>query len=405
MGGHAHMPSGRAMVENLWLGAAESAGWTLAKQVKGRSVACIRTAYPPAPCTGTIRSFALPSGLARQSLLRGDPSFLRVVAIILLFGLVRATCLAASVGDTLSMAQRLHATITDLAMVESRVTGYPGAEAAADYLAEALAAAGVSEVHTQSFPVPVPIDAGFTLQAGAEVHVLHGVWPNLVRTPSLPVSGIEGRLVNGGTDPLTTLDGQVITDRIVLLDYDSGTAWMELCHLGARAVIFLETGRSHRKEAAQKFLGVPAAFPRLYATARVGHRLRALAASNAEVSIHGRMTWSQVRAVNLIGIIEGSDPTLRSEVVLAGAHYDAMSPVPALAPGAEQASSAAALLELARTLQRRPPRRTVVLVLAAGHFQNLAGMRHFIPLLQQAAGRRARVTDLARNRARRPRQE
>ena len=75
-------------------------------------------------------------------------------------------------------------------------------------------------------------------------------------------------------------------------------------------------------------------------------------------------------------------------MILVGAHYDAMSPVPALAPGAEQAGSAAALLELARVLARQPPQRTICLVLTAGHFQNLAGMRHLVPLVQRAAARR-----------------
>ncbi|MBT7863370.1 MAG: ABC transporter permease [Gemmatimonadetes bacterium] len=116
--------------------------------------------------------------------------------------------------------------------------------------------------------------------------------------------------------------------------------------------------------------------------------MNSLAAENATGRIQGRMSWVEATGKNLVGIIEGSDPELASELIVAAAHYDAMSSVPSLAPGAEQAASAAALLELARALQRRPPRRSVALVLADAHYLNLAGMRHFVPLLQQAAGRR-----------------
>lgn len=300
--------------------------------------------------------------------------------------------LCVSCGPSLAAAEslegRLQTAVARLAGGESRVTGYPGAVAAAAYLTGELRAAGVGELHVQEFDVPVPMDEGFTLSAAGEQVRLQALWPNLVRTSTMPPEGLSGQLVYAGRDVLDGLQGQPVRGRIVLLEYDSGTSWTDALHLGARAVIFLETGRSHRKEAAQKFLAVPADFPRLYAAGPAVAQLRRLAEAKSEVRIHGRMTWRRVVGRNLVGIIEGSDPALRGEAVLAGAHYDAMSPVPALAPGAEQAGSAAALVELARALQRRPPRRTVVLVLSDAHYHNLAGMRHFMPLIQRAAGRR-----------------
>ncbi len=318
-------------------------------------------------------------------------SVLRFAVVILLMSILAPSAWAVSVESD----ERLRDAVAALSAVESRVTGYAGAAEAAEYLIQALGHSGVTEIHRQSFAVPVPVDEGFTLSASGLQYRLHSVWPNLVRTSTLPVAGLRGRLIDAGGDVLSGLDGQDIEDRIVLLDYDSGTAWMDAFLLGASAVIFLETGPAHRKEAAQKFLGVPAAFPRLYAAAPIADDLRQLAKSGSNVLIEGRMSWVNVTATNLIGIIEGSDPDLRSELVMAGAHYDAMSSVPALAPGAEQASSAAALLELARALQIRPPRRSVALVLSDGHYHNLAGMRHLVPLLQQAAGRRPREADLS----------
>jgi hypothetical protein len=284
--------------------------------------------------------------------------------------------------------QRLRQTVEELAGMGSRVTGYPGSVRAAEYLREKLRAAGVTEIHTHRFPVPIPMDEGFLLEAGGEQIRLYGVWPNLVRTSTLPPEGIEGELIYAGDGDPAHIEGVEIAGRIVLLDYASGPSWIDLFNLGARAVILLESEVIHRKEAEQKFLAVPAALPRLYAPAAVAERLLGMAASGEQVRLSGRMSWKAVQGETLVGVIEGRDPELKDEAILIGAHYDAISPVPALAPGADQAGSAAALIELTHVLTARRPRRTIFLVLTAGHFENLAGMRHFAPLMQRAAGRR-----------------
>ncbi|MFC1525679.1 FtsX-like permease family protein [Candidatus Latescibacterota bacterium] len=310
-------------------------------------------------------------------------SGMRVLQPLLLILLILSPPLA---GDAVAVGleQRLRGVVEQLSSPGSRVTGYPGCDRAADYLTAQLAQAGVEEILAQPFQIPVPVDEGFWLQAGDESIRLHAVWPNLVRTSSLPKEGLTGQLVDAGDDVLTHLESRAVAGRIVLLDYDSGTAWTDAFNLGAGAVIFLETGRAHRHEASRKFLGVPANMPRLYATAADTSRLRALARDTRQVRLRGRMTWQSITGRNIVGIIEGRDPELRGEAVVLAAYYDAMSPVPALAPGAEQACSAASLLELTRVLVEQGPRRTVVLVLSPGHFQYLAGMRHFVPLIQRS---------------------
>ena len=280
----------------------------------------------------------------------------------------------------------LRRTVEALSAPASRMTGYPGAAVAREWLVAELESLGIAEIYRHEFPVLVPIDEGFWVECAGERLELFGVWPNLVRTPTLPAEGIEGPLVYGGDG--SRLEGRPVAGRIVLLDYLSGTAWVDAFHLGAAAVVFLESAGTHRKEAEQKFLDVPADLPRLYARKDVAERLRVLEKSRAQVRLRGRMAWREVTAQNLVAVIPGQDATLREEVVFLAAHYDAVSPVPALAPGAEQAASAAVLLELARGFAARPPKRTVALLWTAGHFQNMAGMRHFAPLLLAAAGQR-----------------
>jgi hypothetical protein len=290
------------------------------------------------------------------------------------------------------LQEQLQRSVEALSSYESRLTGYAGTEAAATWIEGELRQLGIGEIHSHDFELLMPIDEGFVVEAAGETLRLYGVWPNLVRTSTLPAEGIAGELLYAGDGSL--LQGNAVAGRIVLLDYESGPSWVEAFHLGAQAVIFLQTDGAHRKEAEQKFLAVPADLPRFFANRAEAVVLRDLAEKAVRAHVRGRMPMREVGARNIVAIVEGSDPTLKEEAVYITAYYDAMSPVPALAPGAEQAASAAALLELARQWAVRPPRRTVVLVWAAGHFENLAGMRYLAPVIMAAAGRRE-MSDIA----------
>ncbi|MFQ6053702.1 MAG: M28 family peptidase, partial [Candidatus Bathyarchaeia archaeon] len=76
--------------------------------------------------------------------------------------------------------------------------------------------------------------------------------------------------------------------------------------------------------------------------------------------------------------VAGDLALLGHEVIVLEAYYDAMSVVPALAPGAEQACSIAGLLELARHLKAHPPARTVVFAATSAHFLNKRGIIDFL---------------------------
>ena len=300
--------------------------------------------------------------------------------------LVLPLLIGAPAGAGATVEGDLRRTVETLSSAPSRMSGYPGLVQAREWLVAELQGMGLDEIYRHEFPVLVPVDQGFSLESGAESLPLYGVWPNLVRTPTLPPAGIEAKMVYGGDGRLFAT--KQVADRIALLDYNSGSAWIEAFDLGARAVILLESAGTHRQEAAEKFLSVPANLPRFYASASVAARLRVLAEEGASVRVRGRMIWRETREENIVAIVRGSDPNLRAEAVILAAHYDAVSPVPALAPGAAEAASAAALLHLARFFAELRPARTIVLMWTAGHFQNLAGMRHFVPLMLRASGRR-----------------
>lgn len=94
--------------------------------------------------------------------------------------------------------------------------------------------------------------------------------------------------------------------------------------------------------------------------------------------------------VNLLGLLPGSDPALRGEVVVVGAHYDHLGRggegSNSLAPestavhnGADDnASGVAGMLEIARQLAASPPRRSVLFAAFAGEELGLLGSQHLV---------------------------
>jgi len=92
---------------------------------------------------------------------------------------------------------------------------------------------------------------------------------------------------------------------------------------------------------------------------------------------------------NVAAVVRGSDPALRDEFVILGAHFDhlgrsafgALDPeaVNAIHNGADDnASGTAAVIELARLLRRNPPKRSVMFVTFSGEELGLLGSQYFV---------------------------
>jgi Zn-dependent M28 family amino/carboxypeptidase len=96
------------------------------------------------------------------------------------------------------------------------------------------------------------------------------------------------------------------------------------------------------------------------------------------------------KAHNVAAVVPGSDPRLRDEYVVVGAHFDhlgrssrdALDPEVGdgvIRPGADDnASGTAAVLELARRLAARPPRRSVLLANFDAEELGLVGSEFFV---------------------------
>ena len=301
---------------------------------------------------------------------------------------VRGTAIATAAIAPAQLSQHLQA----LTEYPSRVTGYDGARHAASYIEEEFRRLGLEDVSSDSFSLPVPIDRGglIRLPASDAQFQLFGLWPNHVRTPSLPPEGIEGHLIDIGTARLDELDGKRIEGAIALVDFNSGKNYLMPSALGARAILFYDNGIVTRDQATEKFLQVPVDIPRFWIEAEAARDLRAAAESGNQLAhLSARMDWERVQARNIYGYIRGSDGPMpavehleeqlwKDQIIVVQAHYDAISVVPALAPGAENATGIATLLELARLLREHGSGYTFLFLATPGHFQGLAGVNDFL---------------------------
>jgi hypothetical protein len=306
--------------------------------------------------------------------------------------------------------ENLTSTIKTLTGYGSRVAGYPGDRQAADYVREQFKALKLTDFHEDTFRVTVPYDPGVddpTKGAFAEIltegtdsqppsRSVHGMdadtfpfhaplrmyplWPNLVRTPTLPTAGLTAPVIYVGDGRLSHFNGKDVDGSIVLVDFNCGEEWLNAPRLGARAVIFVAPDTTMRGEAAAKFISIPIAIPRFYMRTEDAAPLLAACVSGKppRVKLTCNMPWKTLDAHNFTGTIRGTDPELSSQVIVVQSYYDSISVVPALAPGADTACGFASMLEMIRAFQANPPKRTMMFVATSAHFQALQGIREYV---------------------------
>jgi hypothetical protein len=99
------------------------------------------------------------------------------------------------------------------------------------------------------------------------------------------------------------------------------------------------------------------------------------------IGIQVPLSDEKIPTWNVIGLVEGTDPVLKDQVVVVSAHLDHLPPAPdgRFHPGAnDNASGAAALLEIAGAVASSPPRRSVLFVLFSAEEGGDMGSRYFV---------------------------
>jgi len=289
---------------------------------------------------------------------------------------------------------RLSSDIKALSAYPSRIVGYPGCAQAADYVENQFRSIGLDKVEVEKFKVTVPVDEGSKLVINGKEFPIYALWPNLVRTSHLPPAGLPVHIIDGGSGRLPDFDNKVVNGSAALVDFNSGTEWLNAPRLGAKVLLFVEPDATMRGEAEAKFSAIPVSMPRFWIKKDVAAQIRKMLADidakyanvpamqrpQLNARVYCKMPWEKVEARNIVGEIEGTDPELKKQWIVLHASYDGTSVVPSLAPGAESTCGISGLFELARLFKdpRFAPKRSVRFIATSGHFQGLAGMRSYM---------------------------
>ena len=365
-----------------------------------------------------------------------------VTALVALLALLLAAAGAGAAEPRVPPADWLLGQVRALSApeMEGRGSGTPGADRAARAIADELRAAGL-RTHLQPFPVPTGIRLGpvNTLAALGPAPRSLALGRDFAPLPVSADGAVEGDIVFAGygiTAPALGWDdyaGLDVRDKVVLVlggdprPADPGTPfrrpeayhYSERSHKiinarehGARAILLVvHPGAPGETLPPLSGIAQPWAIAALVVTratadgllAPAGARLADLAEAidrplrprgRALAGVRVRLEVSLVRergtAVNVVGVLPGTDPRLAHEAVLVGAHYDhlgrggegslAPDQVGAVHPGADDnASGTAAVLGLARAFAAAGGApRTLVFVLFAGEEMGLLGSTHYV---------------------------
>ena len=104
------------------------------------------------------------------------------------------------------------------------------------------------------------------------------------------------------------------------------------------------------------------------------------ALEGAELSVVIQIGQEALSVPNVVGMVEGSDPVLKNEYVVVGAHLDHLGVRSGqVYNGADDnASGSVGVLEVAEAIAQAPPQRSVLFVLYTGEERGLLGSRHFV---------------------------
>ena len=279
---------------------------------------------------------------------------------------------------------------------QSRMPGSAGIAAAGTHIEATFKRLGM-RVLKQPVTLTVPVTEYCQLldEAGNEIPgvSVQPFWPNVVRTCTVPEPGIVARAVMGkkGDAYFYHFSGHDPAKTIPLVRLSSTEQWIGLADAGFPAVVFFRDEATKPQHYRMKELDFPANFPRFLLVGDP-ERIR-----DKVIRIRCKVNWQTVQVPHIVGVIAPAQPQPEQEAAIFTAHYDSVSAVPDLAPGAEEASSLAALLATAEFVAKRRQvlTRHMVFIALAGHGQACQGVRKLAELWGQPGDEGGGQTRLA----------
>ena len=276
---------------------------------------------------------------------------------------------------TLSFSQNSINYIKFFSSLKSRFPGTEEHKIAADFIEKKFKEIGLKNVKREEFKVSVPLEKYAYIEYKGNRIDINCLWPNLVKTSTLPPEGIEGKLIYAGKGDLKDMEGKDLKGNIIVMDFDSDSNWINFAMLGAKCFIFVKKGEITRDQAERKFLSVPVDVPRFYTD---NEKIIDIAKREEFVKIFARMDWEKVSDWNIYGFIEGKDKKLKDELIVISSYYDSISIVPTISPGATSSCGISTLIEIAEYFANNPPKRSILFLATSSHFLSMKGIDSFI---------------------------
>ncbi len=305
-----------------------------------------------------------------------------------------------------TMLERIRADAERIAGFGPRQTGQVGCQRTYEYVKSVFAQldAGGNSLREFGSTVTVPLDrfaagaAPATQPAGAasgaaehtsltvqiagdqpQVWDASAFFPNGVQDClTAPEDERPRRLVDLGMGEAGDFAGKSVADAVVLLNYNSGQAWLTAREMGAHAAIFIEPSWTNWRQSDFKYIDmIPIHMPRIWVERAKGLQLReALAGGqDVQITVRSRLRWRNVHAPCIEMTIPGKDP---SRTYILASHFDARSIVPDLAWGGDEVWGVAALLELARYYSEHQPPVNLRFMAVSGLWQAQRTTRDYI---------------------------
>ena len=226
----------------------------------------------------------------------------------------------------------------------NRTTGTPGARSAAVYIKDRFSQLELESVGSQWFSVPVVRHgkSAFTVTEQNVTFPIRPIHANAITPQTVPPPGLEGPLVYVGPGDLRHFNGKIVDGAIILMELDSGKNWLHAANLGAKALIYLDRGVSSKALFEEKIELSPIQFPRFWMPiSDVRKYLRPLESAPSglvapQVQLSSEARWQEVDGENVYGLIPGSDPQLKEQLIIVEAFYDSSAMVSGLSSGADE---------------------------------------------------------------------
>lgn len=284
-------------------------------------------------------------------------------------------------GDELISARQYAADLAALTKNPHRLAGFEdGSRAASAYVETRLREMGFddAELFLQEFPVVQAVPSDVSLQSGEKTYGpgdgFHVFRPNLLTPNVTPADGITGEAIYVGNGAMPQYGNRIPQNRIVVMDLDCQTNWLNAFALGARAVIFI--GSTKPADMCLQYLNLPANLPRFYVTPELAEKLQ-LRTKPQTLALKANNTWKQLQGRNVVAVVRGTVPERSRLPMVLTAALDTYGIVPDLSPGARDAANVACLLQMAGAFHAERPARTTVFCFLDGQSQAQMGARAF----------------------------